>query len=103
MGLFDTVCVLMPLPDFPAEAERDFQTKTLDDPYLRVYDLTADGRLVQIEAGGHEPITGSLPHDTEFHGVLNFYTYIDAVENWWEYNATFTDGLCVSVERVREP
>ena len=103
MGLFDTVRCLMPLPDFPAEAEPDFQTKTLDDPYLRVYDLTADGRLVQIEEGGLELNAEFEPHDTGFHGVLNFYTYIDTVENWWEYNAKFTSGQCVSVERVREP
>lgn len=101
MGLFDTVRCLMPLPDFPAEAERDFQTKTLDDPYLRAYEITRGGRLLQVSDGGHDNLYEEA--DTQFHGVLNFYTYIDTVEHWWEYNAKFTDGQCVSVERVGEP
>lgn len=37
--------------------------------------------------------------DTRFHGVLNFYR-LDENQLWEEYNAKFTDGTIVEMNRV---
>jgi len=35
--------------------------------------------------------------DTNFHGVLEFYTYDDCTKESWSYEAKFTDGQCIDV------
>jgi hypothetical protein len=32
--------------------------------------------------------------DTNFHGPLQFYAYEDVTQEWWCYEAKFTDGQC---------
>lgn len=105
MGMYDDVVVHadIDLPGFPAGEPRNFQTKDTFEPLsLRRLDLTAAGRLVQITPGCYGEVDISeLPQDTDFHGILNFYTYIGQnVDDWHEYNAKFTDGQLVEITRV---
>ena len=77
MGMFDTIVCEHPLPDgCPA---REFQTKSLACA-LATFRLTAAGRLVDCRG-----------HDTAIHGVLRMVAR-DRAEQWWEYEAKFTDG-----------
>lgn len=107
MGLFDTVRTNYRLPDvkvnddltikFSADTSSklsygtEFQTKDMDcllDNYL----ITSFGRLLIDE--------GNINVDTEYHGILNFYTYIRGLSDktyFIEYHAKFTDGNLVKV------
>ena len=102
MGMFDTVeCQHHRLPGFPSRADRTrFQTKSIDDPYLRHHRITEDGRLVQILSGGPDD-PYPVRTDLNFHGTLNFYT-IGMNDAWHEFKATFTDGQLVEIVRVPE-
>ena len=73
----------MPLPGDP-DPDMAFQTKDLD-PYMNTYTITPSGRLM-LES-----------NDVNCHGMLNFYRF-DEDENWWEYDAKFTDGKCVEIK-----
>ena len=92
MGLYDNVYCDMPLPD---GYEGYFQTKSLQDPYLRAFLITKEGRLHQLS----QKDACEETHDLDFHGILNFYDYNDDNE-WHEYNAKFTDGQCVEIKVV---
>ena len=35
--------------------------------------------------------------DTNYHGMLNFYSYNLKTGEWHEYDAKFTDGECVEI------
>ena len=37
---------------------------------------------------------------SDFHGLVNFYTFID--EEWYEFNAKYTDGKLKEIVRVTE-
>ena len=39
--------------------------------------------------------------DTHFHGIFNFYTYTDT-KTWLEFDAKFTDGKLVEINRLKE-
>ena len=52
--------------------------------------------------GQNSPIGGmrAVPMgviDTNFHGPLQFYAYEDVTQEWWCYEAKFTDGQCVDI------
>lgn len=107
MGLFDTVKTNHRLPDIKVHDDltikfavdtnsqlgygTSFQTKDMDcllDNYL----ITSFGRLLVDE--------GNINVDTEYHGMLNFYTYIRGLSDktyFIEYAAKFTDGKLVNV------
>lgn len=101
MGLFDDVTLdpEVKLPD-PQPPNRVFQTKDLEC-YMHKYRITSDGRLMQLRF--HDEDGTWRDHDEEFHGILNFYTSggdrKDGTWEWFEYNAKFTDGKLVSIER----
>lgn len=38
--------------------------------------------------------------NTNFHGMLQFYTYDSKTMEWWCYEAKFTDGRCVEIACV---
>lgn len=124
MGLFDTVLVEHPLPDEGAAKVTWWQTKDFDCPALNNYRISAEGRLfrerVRFEDRSDPDATGLMAlrgimtpihegwDDMNFHGILNFYGYDrtglapDAPyspERWYEYNAKFTDGQLVALER----
>ena len=120
MGMFDNVKCEAPLPDgFVGELQtKDFNCEMV------THVITKDGRLMlsQIDRVEEVPkaerpypnddgllgLCGSMRtftslHDANFHGVLNFYgrkgDRKDGTWEWHEYNAKFTDGQLVSIER----
>ena len=88
MGLFDYIRCEMPLPGDP-DPDMAFQTKDFD-PMMDMYTITSAGRLV-LESHGMDF------GDVNYHGMINFYRF-DEDENWWEYDAKFTDGKCVEIK-----
>lgn len=98
MGMFDEIRCKQPLPD-GCEIEW-FQTKDLGCDLAR-FEITEDGRLLQIGAGWLEAELDS-PEDYEHHGMLNFYG-TDGQKIWHEYNAKFTDGRLVEIASVWQP
>jgi hypothetical protein len=117
MGMFDYIRCKMPLPQEPAPPQIEwFQTKDVSDfPYMEKWTIEADGRLIH-----HEPEYSFEPNENEtglmalagslrtksitdrvipFHGDLQFYHYHfdDKNGEWWEYTASFTDGLCTRI------
>jgi len=91
MGLFDDVHCRMDLPDTPKPCPTEhFQTKSFDCPYMDKYVIHEDGALTM----NGEPLS--------FHGVVNFYAMQG--HDWWEYDAKFTDGVCVKIDpHIEEP
>ena len=55
MGLFNYVRCRYPLPD-PEAQELVFQTKSMLDLQLATYEVTPDGRLIQVEKGGFDVV-----------------------------------------------
>ena len=92
MGMFDTIYCRRPLPD--GLVAEDFQTKSLHNT-LSVYEIGADGRLRERAQGGNGNVLSKDTRDTEFHGVLRFYTYVGTELR--EYEAKFGDGLLVEL------
>jgi len=94
MGMFDDIQCDHYLPEEPTDGRRDFQSKDLDcllDNYL----ITKGGRLVKRIGK-----SGAFV-DTDYHGVLNFYTHTNAPGGrgfeWWEFNAEFVRGRLVKI------
>lgn len=98
MGMFDYVKCEVPLPDGYDGA--NLQTKDFEDPYLETYIIRSDGRLIHRRPKYDVDPTGVIHGevDKNFHGILNFYAYEKDV--WREYNAKFTDGQLVGIEKV---
>lgn len=83
---------------------RDFQMKDFAcemDNYLIEGDrlLLLDGHWEPPFPSEDRQWVADPPLDTNFHGFVNFYTNNDGDERE-EYNAKFTDGKLVSVQRV---
>lgn len=75
--------------DYKKLVDAEFQTKSLDKAFM-TYEITEDNRLRYW--CNKEWIY------EEFHGYIVFYT---SVENeWFDFKAKFTDGICVNIERV---
>lgn len=119
MGMFDYVKVnLTKLPVTAAElkalrrgSELQFQTKDFECKMATV-ELTDDGELVfhnfdyswTDEGTNAFGMKGGLIHTNErdqkinLHGYFNFYT--NCGNDWFEFNAKFTDGKLVKIERA---
>jgi hypothetical protein len=117
MGAFDEVMFakgLLPsgTPRFAQEPGHCFQTKDFDHPFLDLYEVNHDGRLLCIREGGQmlEP-----PRDTEYHGDLEVYTgntcaaasgvvYTKTGEDceWVELSLRFTHGRLERITVVRQ-
>jgi hypothetical protein len=120
MGMFDTLYCDYPLPDAELQRE-DFQTKDLYC-LMDTYRITNDGRLKYEEDsvinGGRLSIAA---HYIEPHGILRFYTMIQrpfeppmwvvagstdeaqgsvVTTEWYEYEATFVNGIVADVIRM---
>ena len=102
MGLFDHVRCDYPLPD--GKPGGSFQTKSFDAPYLEQYRITAEGRLLYDRARYAADPPNKLVDwiDTNFHGVLNFYDYVDETKEWREFNAIFTHGQLEMIQDMSE-
>jgi len=101
MGMFDYVKCEMPLPDGKPTPIDYFQTKEFDCPYLEMYTIRADGRLIHRKpAYDCDPLgTEARDIDTNFHGLLNFGSYDVKTKESREFVAKFTDGNLVSIEQ----
>lgn len=129
MGLFDFLKVEVDLPDLTKEQIENikFQTKDTDEQYLVTYRISPEGRLLepQIKYGtvpederpyckdkppeertvvdkfiGSQSCTVIAEKDLNYHGWLNFYGSIG--DDWFEYNAKFTDGKVVEIQRIKD-
>lgn len=112
MGMFDHIRCEYPLPGLDDPTSIDFQTKDTDEQYLHQYTITKDGRLIKdivhyedhsdpkaeglLALGGCMTPVKDGEEDTNYHGWLNFYG------GDFEYNAKFTDGKIVEIQRVEE-
>ena len=98
MGMFDTIYCRRPLPD-GRQTSDSFQSKSLCN-CLCVFEITADGRLREIELDDQgQPVTEKT-HDTGFHGLMRFYTHAD--HGFEEYETKFTDGALVDLRLAAE-
>lgn len=96
--MFDTIYCRRPLPD-GRRTNEGFQSKRLCN-WLCVFEITADGRLREIELDDQgQPVAGKS-HDTGFHGVMRFYAHAD--HELKEYEAKFTDGALVDLRPAHE-
>jgi hypothetical protein len=114
VGMYDYLICEMPLPEQPlAPQSRAFQTKDLEC-LLERYTITAAGRLIHHAVRYAEVPLSERPYpefsfigcmravptgdiDTNFHGMLEFYTYDSRTKESWSYEAKFTDGQCVDI------
>lgn len=108
MGMFDNVEVLVALPNLPADAKPDFQTKSLAC-FMEDYRIDEAGRLwvqkYDIEdrsdpnATGIMRLAGSMTRINQrwvpfsYTGEVRFYDMIGG--EWYEYSAYFENGLLV--------
>lgn len=129
MGLFDYLCIEdgadIELPGFSGDPTAvEWQTKTIRRPALEVYKITMDRRLYREDAHYETVPEADRPHydeelggfeedwqktrgmlrkipqgwtDTAYHGGFEFHTTVD--DEWYSYEATFTDGDLVAIER----
>lgn len=114
MGMYDYLICEMPLLEQPqAPQSQEFQTKDLEC-LLERYTITVAGRLIHHAMRYEEVPLNERPYqelpfigcmraiptgyiDTNFHGVLEFYTYDNCTKESWSYEAKFTDGQCVDI------
>ena len=102
MGLYDSLRCELPLPDgYDRGALAEFQTKDLGCA-MATYAITAEHRLVCTEPAGLWPCglweLAAPGTPLPFHGVLTFYDIDPDTRAWHEYVATFTSGVCASIE-----
>jgi len=96
MGMFDEIHCDAALPDDACEAGSCFQTKSIPDPCLYRYRITASGRFVDSDGNDLEPS-----------GYITFYDYPkdrpsgDSPLELVRYRAKFLDGNLDSIVRVR--
>lgn len=119
MGMFDTIVVADKLPasqemiDLGLDINNhDFQTKDLDNS-LSLYHIQGGRLLLQrykteewiegdpkgksiMDRVGHLDRKDPYYEDTNYHGTITFYHYLDDVKDKWdcwvEYEASFTHG-----------
>jgi len=115
MGMYDELTCEMPLPEQPRPPEcRVFQSKDTPAQLLERYTITIVGRLIHHTVRYEEVPESERPYphmpfigcmravptgdvDTNYHGMLEFYTYDSRTNEWWSYEAKFTDGQCVDI------
>jgi len=94
----------------------ELQTKDFDCQ-LVTHIITKEGRLMKEQIDRYDEVpkaerpypnapsmrTITSRHDAKFHFIVNFYGcegyHEDGTYQWHEYNAKFTDGQLVSIER----
>ncbi len=125
MGMFDNLKIStskLPLTDsekLSIGENPDWQTKDFEC-IMSTAEITDDGKLKflncryewddTIKSGMFE-LTGKMGglatkdeqwiELNDYHGYVNFYTSVNKI--WYEFNAKFTDGQLVNIERVGCP
>ena len=92
---------------------QEYQTKDFDC-LLTKYKISDEGRLLEEEGGleliPEEKRTSKFGFaewihkgwkDTNYHGMLNFYSYSGVKETSIEYLAKFTDGTLVEIKELK--
>jgi len=99
MGMYDSVVCNAPLPTVEGAPtpSNDFQTKDFHRA-LDLYTITAEGKLLFDSGWPGTDGEACPPKEITFHGILNFYTFEG--DNWFEYNAKFTDGRLIEITPV---
>jgi len=112
MGLFDHVHCRYPLPDAEAQ-DWEFQTKSMQAPYLDRYEITVDGSLLQEACDTRredDPPSpcGSVVHrenprwePVDFRGQLEIHTMEDDPDGnlrWYSYLFWFKDGRVADLQ-----
>jgi hypothetical protein len=125
MGMYDNLKIStnkLPLSDSEKKSigeNADWQTKDFEC-ILSTAELTDDNKLrfLTLKYDWDENAESALGKLTgkkgalvtkdeqwielnEYHGYVNFYTSVNNI--WYEFNAKFTDGLLVNIERVGCP
>ena len=125
MGMFDNLKIStskLPLTDsekLSIGENPDWQTKDFEC-IMSTAEITDDGKLKflnfsyewdeTIKSGMFEltgKMGGLVTKDeqwielNDYHGYVNFYTSVNNI--WYEFNAKFTDGQLVNIERVGCP
>lgn len=125
MGMFDNLKIStskLPLTDSEKLAigeNHDWQTKDFES-ILSTAEITDEGKLrfltfkydwdenAESALGKLTGKKGALVTKDEqwielkdYHGYVNFYTVVNNI--WYEFNAKFTDGQLVNIERVGCP
>jgi hypothetical protein len=85
MGMFDTLEVLVDLPD--GISQRFFQTKDFECEF-ESYTVSKDKRLLDPSNKLYD-----------FTGHINFYDYNSkSIPNWRSFNAIFEKGILIKIE-----
>ena len=92
MGMHDELYCEAELPDADAPAGAVFETKAFPYPFLYLYRITKDGRLID-----------AFNRDLDVDGYLEFY-YLDRSEGKCrvDYRAHFSRGQLTHIARVQE-
>lgn len=107
MGMFDELICKMPLPS-DVDPDLKFQTKSLDKT-LSLYIINEQGQLedhgFSLESEEEESTPIRDPEIIDHHGYVTFFTMVydqprSKAYTWHEYEAKFTDGICVAIERI---
>ena len=106
MGMFDELICKLPLPG-NVYADLKFQTKSLEKT-LSLYIINEQGQLEDhgCSLGSEEELTPIPdPEIIDHHGYVTFFTMCRDYPGskayiWLEYEAKFTDGVCVAIERI---
>lgn len=97
MGMFDYILIDQKLLPYIGNIDSNYfeneewQTKSLRKA-LDTVTLT-ENSLIEVNLSNKEERI-----ITDFHGVINFCTYINKI--WYEFEAKYTDGKLVSVVQV---
>lgn len=100
MGMFDYIKVEIETP--PLGSGIMFQTKSLHRQLFE-YTITKDKRLILSKKfDGPQDKFVECSEDVKYSGILKFYEYrSDMDPNWYEYDATFENGVMVKIERAK--
>lgn len=104
MGMFDYLRIdkaMLPV-ELPEGFVAQWQTKDTPEQYLETYEITAEGELRRVEWNGDTEQYEPVEVLGDFHGDLRFYTSHPMTDEWFEFNARFTEGKLSRIWRVNE-
>jgi len=93
MGMFDWVRCDYPLPVAEHRDVQSWQTKSFQQPALRHFAVTEDGRL----------LIHGVDADPPFSGVVELLELNEDETEQWRYWLTFADGRIIDVRGETQP